>query len=311
MSKFTLKELAKKVLKEEKKPLTAEKIWESARQKGYDKLGNFKGKTPWRTIGAIIYVDLRDNKQSPFVKIDSKPRKFFLKELASEEDLRKIEEKEKAKVEIPAETKYSEKDLHPFLTYFAYAYLGVYTKTISHEKSSKKSYAQWLHPDLVGAYFPIDEWKDEVIDFAKEIGTKLIRLYSFEMKKELTFSNLRESFFQTVSNSSWANEGYLVAAKISQNDDFRSELERLSTSFGIGIIKIDIDDPDSSEILFPARFKSELDWDTINKLNGENGDFKDFVKRIKIDISSKEVRKEKYDKVSEIEKLKESIKEKG
>ena len=189
--------------------------------------------------------------------------------------------------------------------------MGVYTKTISHEKSSKKSYAQWLHPDLVGAYFPIDEWKDEVIDFAKEIGTKLIKLYSFELKKELTFSNLRESFFQTVSNSSWANEGYLVAAKISQDDDFRSELERLSASFGIGIIKVDVEDPDSSEILFPARFKSELDWDTINKLSMENRDFKEFVKRIKIDISSKEVRKEKYDKVSEIEKLKESIKEKG
>lgn len=54
MSKFTLKELAKKVLREERKPLTAEKIWEIAKQMGYDKLGNFKGKIPWRTIGAII-----------------------------------------------------------------------------------------------------------------------------------------------------------------------------------------------------------------------------------------------------------------
>jgi len=51
-----------------------------------------------------------------------------------------------------------------------------------------------------------------------------------------------------------------------------------------------------------------LDWDTINKLGVENRDFKEFVKRIKIDISSKEVRKEKYDKVYEIEKLKGSIK---
>jgi len=57
-----------------------------------------------------------------------------------------------------------------------------------------------------------------------------------------------------------------------------------------------------------CRFKSELDWDTINKLGVENRDFKEFVKRIKIDISSKEVRKEKYDKVYEIEKLKGSIK---
>lgn len=86
------------------------------------------------------------------------------------------------------------------------------------------------------------------------------------------------------------------------------ELKRLSTSFGIGIIKIDVEDPDSSEILFPAKFKTELDWDTINKLAGENVDFKEFIKRIKNDLSSKEVRKEKYDQVYNVEKLREMIK---
>lgn len=121
-------------------------------------------------------------------------------------------------------------------------------------------------------------------------------------------ASLRESFFQTVSNSSWANEGYLVVAKISQDDEFLSELKRLSISFGIGIIKIDIEDPDSSEILFPAKYKSELDWDTINKLSTENSDINEFIKRIKIDISSKEVRKEKYDNVYDADKLKETIK---
>jgi hypothetical protein len=191
MRHLTFLELAKKVLREENNPMTVEEIWEFAQKKGYDTLVATKGKTPWRTIGAQVYVDIRDNEKSPFVKIDSKPRKFFLKDLASEEDLRKIEEKEKAEVEIPIETKYSERDLHPFLTYFAYTYLRVHTKTISHEKSSKKGYAQWLHPDLVGVYFPIAEWEDDVIDFAKEVGTKLIKLYSFEMKKELTFSTLR------------------------------------------------------------------------------------------------------------------------
>jgi len=306
MNKITFLELAMKVLREENKPLTVEEIWEIGQKKDYGVAT--KGKTPWRTIGAQIYIDIRDNKESPFTKIDSRPRKFFLKELASDEDLRKIEEKEKTKEEIPTETKYKERELHKFLTYFAYTYLRIYTKTIYHEKSSKKSYTQWLHPDLVGVYFPIDEWKDEVIDFAREVGTKLIKLYSFEMKKELTFSTLRESFFQTVSNSSWANEGYLVAAKISQDDDFISELKRLSIAFGIGIIKIDIEDPNSSEVLFPAKFKSELDWDTINKLSIENPDFNKFIKRIKIDISSKEVKKEKYDKVNDTDKLKVAIK---
>lgn len=307
MRKMTFLELAAKILKEKNEPMTPEEIWKFAQEKEYDKLIATKGRTPWRTIGALIYVDIRDNKESRFVKIDSKPRKFFLKELVIGKDLRNIEEKERIREEVPTETKYSERDLHPFLTYFAYTYLGIYTKTIVHQKSRKKSYAQWLHPDLVGVYFQIDNWKDEVIDFAKEVGNKVIKLYSFEMKKELTFSNIRESFFQAVSNSSWANEGYLVAANISQDEEFLSELKRLSSAFGIGIIKIDIEDPDSSNILFPAKFKSELDWDTINKLSMENSDFNNFIEGIKDVFSIKYVIKEKYDKVYDTDKLKEKI----
>lgn len=308
MKKITFLELAEKVLKEENKPMTVEEIWEVAKRKGYDELVGTKGKTPWRSIGAQIYVDIRDNRKSPFVKIESKPRKFYLKNLVSKTELKEIEEKEMGNIEEPAEPKYDERELHPFLAYFAYTYMKSYTKTIHHEKSNKKKYSQWAHPDLVGVYFPIEEWKSEVMDFAKEIGSPPIILYSFEMKKEIGFHNIREYFFQAVSNSSWANEGYLVAAKISQDEDFISELKRLSTSFGIGIIKIDIEDPDSSEILFPAKFKSELDWNTINKLAELNPDFMKFLKRIKNDLSSKEVRKEKYDKIYKAEELIERIK---
>jgi hypothetical protein len=93
---------------------------------------------------------------------------------------------------------------------------------------------------------------------------------------------------------------------IDDNETFLSELRRLTSSFGIGIIKLDIEDPDSSEIVFPAKFKEFIDWDTINKLM-INSDFKDFIKRVKNDISSQEIRMEKYDKVLEIETLKKSL----
>jgi hypothetical protein len=113
-------------------------------------------------------------------------------------------------------------------------------------------------------------------------------LFSFELKKEITFVNLRESFFQTVSNSSWANEGYLVAAEISSDEEFRAELRRLSISFGVGVIQ--------SAILFPARTRENLDWNAMNKLT-MNSDFQEFLRRVRVDISSKEIRKEKYDRV--------------
>ena len=301
MERWTFLELAKKVLEEEKKPLSPVEIWEIAKSKGYDSNVGSQGKTPWRSIGAQIYVNIRDKKDCPFVKIDSKPRRFYLRSLIKEgEDLEVIAEQVPALP--PSKFEYLEKDLHPFLAYYGYYYLSAYLKTIRHSRSEKREFGEWVHPDMVGCYFPLEEWKPEVIEFGSTIGNIAIKLFSFEIKRELNFSNLRESFFQTVSNSSWANECYLVASEISNDDDFLDELKRLSSSFGIGVIRIDVEDPDSTEILFPAKYKEYLDWDMINKLT-INPDFRDFLKRIKIDISSKEIRKEKYDKISSKEDL--------
>ncbi|MCD6531649.1 hypothetical protein J7K99_04320 [bacterium] len=303
MKYLTLKQLAQKVLEEERRPLTPQEIWEIAVQKGYDKLTRAKSKKPWGPLNAELYQDIKDNPDTPFVKIDSKPKKFFLKYLVSEGELRKIESKGAGEVAPLKKTKYKERELHPFLAYFAHTFMGAYTKTILHEKSGRRKYTQWLHPDMVGVHFPIEEWETEVIDFARETGSPAVTLYSFEIKKELGFSNLRESFFQTVSNSSWANEGYLVAADIEQDPEFRAELKRLSDAFGIGIIKLDITDPDSSEIIFPARHKNQIDWDTLNKLARENPNAREFLRRITVDLATKEIRREKYDKVPDYEKL--------
>ena len=298
MEKLTFLKLAEILMIEEKRPLSPMEIWELAKIKGYDKQVGTQGKTPWQTIGALIYINIRDNPKSVFVKIKSKPTKFYLKELVSQDEITKIENKEK-NLSQPAQSKLKERDLHPFLAYYAYTYMLVYTKTIYHEKSNKKSYSQWLHPDMVGVYFPIGEWTSEVLDFSKELGSTALKLYSFELKQQLDFTNLREAFFQTVSNSSWANEAYLVAAEINADEDFRNELKRLSSSFGIGIISLNIEDPDATEVLFPAKYRSELDWDNMNKLANENPDFGDFLVRVRKDFVGNEIWKEQYDKVIE------------
>lgn len=301
---MTFIELARKILEEEKRPLSAEEMWELALKKGYDEWINSKGKTPTATLGAQIYVHMRDRKNSPFIKMDVRPRRFFLNYLPNPQVGDDSSKPDNVKtITSPKKPRYLELNLHPLLAYYAQYYLKAYTRTIQHHKSDKKEFGEWVHPDMVGCYFPIDEWKPEVIEFSATIGNISIKLFSFEIKRALSFSNLRESFFQTVSNSSWANESYLVAAEISADEDFQNELRRLSTSFGIGVIKLDVNEPDSSEVLFPAEYKEYLDWDMINKLTSMNEDFKGFIKRIKIDISSKEVRKEKYDKVLSVEEL--------
>lgn len=310
MTKLTFGELAVKILQESNQPLSVEEMWEFAVANGYEVLVGTKGKTPWRTIGAKIYVDLKDNPETPFIKIDTKPKKFFLKELDIVDNVnnekRTVVEEVKQKVHKRA--LYSERDLHPLLSYFVYTYLNVYTKTIYHEKSSKRSFNQWLHPDIVGINFPIEEWESEVLDFGLIFGGQLSKMYSFELKKELNFTNIRQAFFQTVSNSTWANEGYLVTAKILNDDEFMAELKRLTTSFGIGIIKLNVEEPDASEILFPARQKKDIDWETVNKLCRENPDFSKFIKRIRNDLNTKEIIKEHYDKIYSSEQIVKKIK---
>ena len=174
---------------------------------------------------------------------------------------------------------------------------SILTKTIYHEKSQRSGYNEWIHPDIVGFYLPLEDWRPNVIEFNKLSDNNSLRLFSFELKRSLTRANYREAYFQAVSNSSWAHEGYLVAADILQDDEFLAELDRLAASFGIGIIHLDPHDIDSSSILYPARARETLDWETINRLCEQNRDFEKFLQDVKIDFESKRIHRSEYDEV--------------
>jgi hypothetical protein len=300
---LTFLQLAEKVLSEQAKALTVEEVWQHALLAGYVAQLNSSGKTPLHTLGAQLYVACKSDKQSKFASTGTRPKRFYLQSMRASLDVALNEE-------ISDETKnlkhkpLLEKQLHPLMAYFALYEFQAYCKTINHSKSSKSSYAQWTHPDMVGCFFP--DLTPAARDLSKALGAPKVRLYSFELKRELTFQNLRESFFQAVSNSSWANEGYLCASRISADLDFRSELQRLSNSFGIGVVEIDLNDPDSTAVLFQAK-EHELDWDAINKLCEINEDFEEFLRRVQTDLTSNEVRVEKYDLIETAEKLKEAL----
>ena len=303
---MTFLELAEKILLEEKKPLSVPEIWKIAQEKSYDSFLKSVGKTPEATLGAQLYVTAKDNKKSVFGKIENtRPKKFYLKKFFNPliDNVEHFTDKE---LIVKEDYPFKEKDLHPFLVYYAYLHLRAYSKTINHSKSNKKEFGEWVHPDIVSCYYPIDDWKPEVVDLSSGIGSLPIRLISFELKRELSLGNLRESFFQTVSNSSWANESYLVAAKVSREEDFFSELKRLSSAFGIGIIEININDPDSTELVIPAKSREGLEWESINKLS-MNDDFREFLTRVRIDISSKKIHKKEYDQIFTAEQLRNKI----
>lgn len=287
MAELTLKKLAMKVLMETHTPMTASEIWKYATQSDNYNLDKFQGKTPWTTMSAYIYADIKENEnQSTFIKLSSRPVKFYLRALKVPE----VVNNDISSLLSPAKNAVKERELHKYLTYFADRQLNTYTKTINDKKSSKskKGSNEWVHPDMVGIYTPREDWDVVVLDLNGLTGSTTIKLMSFELKVNLDFTNLREAFFQTVSNSYWANESYLVASNINKDFDFIDELKRLSSAYGVGVIELDLDDPDNSSILFSAATRSELDWESINKLCSINSDFKTFIKTVLLILKDKD-----------------------
>ena len=155
---------------------------------------------------------------------------------------------------------------------------------------------------MVGFWFPFQDYNKELLALSGN-GLSIARFFSMELKRDLNFGNLRESFFQAVSNSSWAHEGYLVAANIDDSEELREELSRLSGSFGIGVIELDLADPQSSKVLFPSKGKNSIDWDGANKLAKENPDFRKFLADVRIDISNARAHVSEFDPVLSLDEL--------
>lgn len=197
------------------------------------------------------------------------------------------------------EQSFSEQELYPILIDYLKTELKLYCQRID-EKRSKNSRGsggnQWLHPDIV-AMQPVDkEWNELIRSCVKQGAGQSVRLWSFEVKKELSSSNARKSFFQAVSNSSWANEGYLVATSISDSS-VEQELRMLSALHGIGVILLNPENPSESEMMLPARSRADVDWQSVNRILVENEDFKDYIELVSTYYQTGRVRARDWNKV--------------
>jgi hypothetical protein len=313
---YTFIDLIKDVFTEIKTPLTPEEIWENAQKLSLDKRLKSTGKTPWATIGARLYVDIKEEgDKSVFVQVSKRPARFLLRSINIDPKVlqNEINKKEEVEIKKNKESNFNERDLHPLLVKYVYSdpHFNCYTKTIYQENSIRKPKGanEWLHPDLVGVYFPFNDYSRETMKLQNALDVSSIKLFSFEMKKHLDYSNLRQCFFQAVSNSSWANEGYLVCLKIDEDPDFKNELQRLANAFGIGIIKLNAENISESEIVCSARYNENIDWDTLNRLAEDSPDFNKFISDLTEDIALAKV-KSNYDKVLSDEKYEVYIRDK-
>lgn len=302
---LTFLDLAEETLRQTGRPLSGKEIWENAAVLGIQNQCPSSGRTPWRSISAQIYVSMKEDGQSKFYKASIKPTRFGLKGVTS------LPAPAAALANNPQ--KFCERDLHALLSAYVFGdqHFLCYTKTIYHERSDKKKKGKnkWLHPDLVGVYFPFGNYHKSTVSVLETFSESAIKLFSFEMKIKVTLADLRESYFQAVSNSSWAHEGYLVALDYEDSDDLMDEMQSLSVAFGIGFIQLDAKHIEQSQILIPAKTRSAVDWSMVDRLVGENTDFRVFIDSINEDNKVKKV-KSKYDEVLKTDALQKYISDK-
>ena len=270
---MTIKEAILKVLEEEKSALTYMEVHDKINEHNYIDWSN--AKTPSDTVGAQLGHFIRQNDTRVKRVKGKKGFEYYLSKFENKLNISEIIEKETETKKVAKSEVYQERDLHRLLCSYLKSQ-DTYSKTIFHEKSanSKDDHQKWIHPDMIGINFL--NLKNKSSNSLMKVINKsdAFNLISYEIKKEIKSDyELKKCFFQAVSNSSWANYGYLVAFDISKN--LMDEMERLSQSFGIGIIELSAN-PYESKILFSADFK-ELDFKTIDKLCEINKDFEKFI----------------------------------
>jgi hypothetical protein len=269
---MTIKEAILKVLEDNKGSFTYLEVLKMIDAKSYIDWTN--AKTPSDTIGALLGQFIRQNDSRVKRVKGKKGFEYYLSKYEDELNLSEVVAKESFSKKGVAK-KYQERDLHKLLSSYLKSQ-NIYSKTIFHEKSSnsKDDHQKWIHPDMIGINFL--NLKNKSSNALLKVINKAdaFDLISYELKREIKSDyELKKCFFQAVSNSSWANYGYLVAFEISRN--LIDEMERLNQSFGIGIIELG-GNPYESKVLFQPKFK-ELDFKTMDKLCEINSEFEKFI----------------------------------
>ncbi|MCQ2724165.1 hypothetical protein JT049_00240 [Helicobacter pylori] len=289
---MTYRELGEKVLEQAERPLSVKEIFEKACEMGLDK--EYKdGKILSHSLGSTLSQDKKqfyviNREEEPFrYWLKSREREFPPQETSNAEEEEDDEQSECSDTAKKQKNSFHERVLHPLLVKFLSEdpNFRLLCKTIRHEecKKDKKGKCERNYPDIVGVYFPYNKYfpyngyEEEILKFLHHTGQKRHKLFSFELKISIGFPNLKESYFQAVSNSTWANEGYLVVKNI--KEDVLDELRRLNQSFGIGVIKLE-SEISNSKILLPAK-EREIDIPTLNMLVKQSPkDFEPFMERI-------------------------------
>ena len=219
---------------------------------------------------------------------EGRPRRYYWTEKSETEEVIELEainlnfSNDSSSPDV-ADSRLLERDLYPLLIEFVSSEVGAEAFRINEATASNRRGPggnKWLYPDIVAIEALTSGMNREVVGALQHSGERRARVWSFEVKRLLNRSNVRESYFQAVSNSSWASFGYLVAAEIEGADTLR-EIQMLYSVHGIGLIEIDLESPTESVLRIPAREKLSIEWSMCSRLADENKDFSSVMKRLR------------------------------
>jgi hypothetical protein len=121
--------------------------------------------------------------------------------------------------------------------------LRCYAKSIEHTRGKKQAAGTnaWKFPDIVAVHWERELVSDDgrldqtLLEVRRHLGDQPFRLECIELKVEITLADLRQAFFQCVSNSKWAHFATLYVAAPVEDQVIVGELQRLGNSYGVGI----------------------------------------------------------------------------
>ena len=259
-------QLALEVLKGKSESLSSDEIISSAKSKNLFKKFRIEESTPAHVIESHLQSYLNSNGKSPYTYIEGKPLRFLdfknLPKAGDPED----------DGDNPDIFEGKEIDYHRLLTYFAYHNLGECFTRSTHfggGAPGAKGLNFHLFPDLIGCSF-LAKWQNDVEArrLASLNGGASIRLFSFEVKRELNKGSLRETSFEALANSNWANVTYIASPlddELLEDLDFKRSCYQINQDYGLGFIHLNPTKPSHSKLLFQAKTK-EIDYSSLGRL---------------------------------------------
>ena len=171
-----------------------------------------------------------------------------------------------------------EADLYPILIDYLTKEKGLRCYRIDDRKSRNlngSGFNKYLHPDVVAVKALDIHWNSKVRECARKSNSNTILYSSYEVKKCAKKGDISEFIIQTIHNSMWANESYLVVKDI--DNGARSLLIRETETNGVGLLELNTEKCEDSRMLVHPKLRDSVVWSTVNHLFEENRDFEEFI----------------------------------